>query len=217
MAFEYEVINSRLVAENSILALRRDEVTMPDGTTSHREIVEHFGAVAIVAYDGNNIAMVRQYRHAVKTRLWELPAGLLDIANEDPLVCAQRELKEEAGIGARNWAVLVDGINSPGFCDEAVRIYLATDLFSVQQPNRQHEELDMENEWVPLVEAVEMVMNGKIHNLTAVAGIMCANNVLSHNAQPREYDCDFALRPTALSSRRQAQGLLGDMKQVVRD
>ncbi|MDO5098269.1 MAG: NUDIX hydrolase [Corynebacterium sp.] len=217
MAFEYEVIDSKIIAENSILALRSDEVTMPDGSTSHREIVEHFGAVAIVAFDGSKIAMVRQYRHAVNARLWELPAGLLDIANEDPLVCAQRELQEEAGIGARNWAVLVDGITSPGFCDEAVRIYLATDLFDVKRPNRQHEELDMENEWVPLATAVDMVMSGQIHNLIAVAGIMCADNVISRDAKPQEYDSDFVLRPTALAARRQAQGLLGDMKQVVRD
>ena len=92
----FTVVDSEVLLEAPIIAVRRDRLVMPGGTESNREIVEHFGAVAVVAFDGERIALVRQYRHCVKDRLWELPAGLLDVANEDPLECARRELAEAA-------------------------------------------------------------------------------------------------------------------------
>ena len=89
---------------------------MPGGGLADREIVEHFGAVAVVALDKENrLIMVEQYRHSVRQRLLELPAGLLDIAGEDELEAAQRELAEEAGLAAQDWGVLVDLVTSPGF------------------------------------------------------------------------------------------------------
>ena len=93
---EFTVTDSQLLVDAPILALRRDTVTMPGGTTAKREIVEHFGAVAVVAVDEDErIAMVEQYRHTVGKRLWELPAGILDFAGEEELATARRELVED--------------------------------------------------------------------------------------------------------------------------
>lgn len=139
----FTVVDSEVLLEAPIIAVRRDRLVMPGGTESNREIVEHFGAVAVVAFDGERIALVRQYRHCVKDRLWELPAGLLDVANEDPLECARRELAEEAGQAAARWDLVTDLVCSPGFCEEAVRIYLARELSEVPRPVADDEEADM--------------------------------------------------------------------------
>lgn len=212
MSFQFETVESTLLVDSSILGLRRDIVTMPGGGTAPREVVEHFGAVAVVAFDGGSIAMVKQYRRAVDRRLWELPAGLLDVAHEDPLICAQRELQEEAGLKADQWSLLVDIINSPGFSDEAVRIYLAQGLQSVEKPVAEDEEQELETVFVPLKEAVGMVFNGQVHNSIAVAGIMTAHAVLHLGYDDRSTDTSFALRPRALAARRQAEGFFEDMK-----
>lgn len=123
MAHDFKVLDSQLLVEAPIIALRRDEVVMPGGVSASREVVEHLGAVAVVAVDSDErIAMVYQYRHSVGKRLWELPAGLLDVRGEDELTGAQRELQEEAGLSAQTWSVLTDLVTSPGFCEEAVRV-----------------------------------------------------------------------------------------------
>ncbi len=115
---------SETVYVGKIFALRADEVRMPGGNTARRGVVEHYGAVAIVAIDDDgNIVLVYQYRHPVGRRLWELPAGLLDIGGEPPHLTAARELEEEAGLSAENWHVLVDLDSAPGFSDESVRVY----------------------------------------------------------------------------------------------
>ena len=165
----FEVTDSELLIDAPILALRRDTVTMPGGSTATREVVEHFGAVAVVAVDANErIAMVEQYRHTVGRRLWELPAGLLDFDGENALVTAQRELVEEAGLKAGKWSVLVDLVTSPGFAEEAVRVFLATDLTETDRPEAAEEEADMGFAWVPLDEARADVMNGRIANLSLI-------------------------------------------------
>src|SRR4051794_19341062 len=98
---------------------------MPDGSQAFREIVDHPGAVGVLALDSQErVVLVNQYRHAVGRRLDELPAGLLDIAGEPALVAAQRELAEEAGLAAGQWDVLLDLHTSPGFSAEAIRIFL---------------------------------------------------------------------------------------------
>src|SRR5579875_2594959 len=106
---------------------------MPGGKTVTREVVEHYGAVAVVALDDEgNIPLVYQYRHPFGRRLWELPAGLLDVDGESPHLTAARELREEAGLQAETWHVLVDLDSTPGFSDESVRVYLATGLAQVE-------------------------------------------------------------------------------------
>lgn len=211
MAFEFRTVDSELLIDAPIISVRRDTVTMPGGGTAIREVVEHFGAVAVVAFDGEKIALVHQFRQSAGRRLYELPAGLLDFANEDPLDCAARELQEEAGLEAGSWGLLVDLITSPGFCDEAVRVYLATDLRAVDRPDPEEEEADMTLQWVALDEAVAMVMRGEVSNSIAIAGIMTAAEAV-HTGRTRPVGDAFELRPTALASRRQAEGFTGDMK-----
>lgn len=212
---EFTVTDSELLLESPILAVRRDTLIMPGGTTARREIIEHFGAVAVVAFDGENIAMLTQYRHSVADRLRELPAGLLDIAGEDALECARRELAEEAGLVAGQWSVLTDLVTSPGFCEEAVRIYLARDLGPVARPEvTGDEEADMTLEWVPLREACAMVFNGELANSIAIAGVLAADAVIAGRAQARDTATPFRYRPAGLAGRRQASGVVPDMKRL---
>ena len=212
---EFEVTDTELLIDAPILALRRDTVTMPGGSTATREVVEHFGAVAVVAVnDSGQIAMVEQYRHTVGRRLWELPAGLLDFYGESALSTAERELVEEAGLKAENWSVLVDLVTSPGFAEEAVRVFLATGLSETERPEAEEEEADMDFAWVPLDQARRDVMAGQITNSIAIAGILAASEVLAGRAKARSTDTPFELRPSNLSERRYVQGVTPDMKKI---
>jgi 8-oxo-dGTP pyrophosphatase MutT (NUDIX family) len=175
---EFETVASETIYVGKIFALRVDEVRMPHGNTARREVVEHYGAVAVLAMDDDkNIAMVYQYRHPVGRRLWELPAGLLDLGGEPPHITAARELKEEAGLEATNWRVLVDMVSAPGFSDEGVRVYLATGLTDVGRPDAHDEEADLIVRWFPLEHARRMVLDGEIVNSIAIAGILAAHDV----------------------------------------
>lgn len=204
MAHEFITQDSRLLLDSPILAVRQDSVVMPGGVAANREVVEHLGAVAVVALnEAGEIAMVRQYRHSVGRRLWELPAGLLDVAGEDELTGAQRELQEEAGLAAQTWHVLTDLVTSPGFCEEAVRVYLARELSDAPLLDAQgDEEADMTRAWVSLEEAVAMVLRGEIVNSIAVAGILAAHHAVASGAKLRPVTDAFGLRPQSMAARR---------------
>src|SRR5271166_1468672 len=176
---------------------------MPGGKYVTREVVEHFGAVAVVAMDDDgNIPMVYQYRHALGRRLWELPAGLLDVHGEAAHLTAARELQEEAGLQATTWQVLVDLDSAPGFSDESVRVYLATGLSEVDRPEAHHEEADMKLQWYPLAEAARKVLSGEIFNSIAVAGILAAHAVVGGLGQPRPADAPWLDKPTSFMARK---------------
>ena len=179
---------------------------MPGGNIATREVVEHYGAVAIVAMDDdNNIRMVYQYRHTFGRRLWELPAGLLDVAGEPPHLTAVRELKEEVGLQASTWRVLVDLNTAPGFSDESVRVYLATGLTDVARPEAHDEEADMTMRWMPIEEAARLVLSGEVVNSIAVAGILAAHAVITGFAQTRPVDSPWIDKPKAFAARKAAQ------------
>ena len=202
----FETASSETLHTGRIFALRRDQVRMPGGKVVTRDVVEHFGAVAVVAMDDDgNIPMVYQYRHAFGRRLWELPAGLLDVGGEPAQLTAARELKEEAGLKADTWRVLVDLDSTPGFSDESVRVYLATVLTEVDRPEAHDEEADMTLEWYPLAEATRKVLSGEIVNAIAVAGILAAHAVTNGVAQPRPPDSPWIDKPTAFAARKAAQ------------
>jgi ADP-ribose pyrophosphatase len=111
---DYEVVDSESIFKGRIVSLRRDSVRMPEGTISQREVVSHIGAVGVVALDDEgNVVLVNQYRHPVRARLDELPAGLLDVDGELALDAAKRELLEEAALIADDWHVLLDLHTSP--------------------------------------------------------------------------------------------------------
>jgi ADP-ribose pyrophosphatase len=202
----FETASSETLHTGKIFALRRDQVRMPGGKVVTREVVEHFGAVGIVAMDDDgNIPMVYQYRHAFGRRLWELPAGLLDVNGEAAHLTAARELREEAGLQASTWQVLVDLDSTPGFSDESVRVYLATGLSGVDRPEAHDEEADMTVQWYPLAEAARKVLSGEIVNAIAVAGILAAHAVTNGFAHPRPVDSPWIDRPTAFAARKAEQ------------
>jgi 8-oxo-dGDP phosphatase len=202
---DFETVDSQTLYVGNIFALRADEVRMPGGATARREVVEHYGAVAIVALDDDrNVVMVYQYRHPVGRRLWELPAGLLDMGAEAPHVTAARELQEEAGLVAEHWHVLVDVISAAGFSDEAVRVFLATGLTDVGRPEAHDEEADLIVKWMPLDDAVRMVMSGEIVNSLAVAGILAAHS-MGDPASLRPVDAPWVDRPSRFKVRKETR------------
>jgi 8-oxo-dGDP phosphatase len=198
----FETTSSELAYRGRILALRVDHVRMPGGTTAKREVVEHFGAVAIAAVDDKYcLPLVYQYRHPLGRRLWELPAGLLDSPGEDPLKTAQRELKEETGLAATDWQLLIDVASSPGFCDESVRIYLARGLTEVGRPDGHDEEADLTVHWHAIGDALDMVMRGEVVNSTAAAGILATYAAIVDDKPTRPADTEWPDRPTAFARR----------------
>jgi ADP-ribose pyrophosphatase len=165
-------------------------------------VVEHIGAVAIVAlHDNDDVALIHQYRHPLARRLWELPAGLIDHAGENPLNAAKRELVEEVGLAAEYWSVLVDLASSPGFTDEVVRVYLATGLSSVDREVLGEEEADLEIRRVPMAEAVGMALAGEIVNGQAVGGLLAALAIRTGVAEPRPADAAWSTRPSRFLAR----------------
>ncbi|GAA2435727.1 NUDIX domain-containing protein [Mycolicibacterium llatzerense] len=197
---DFATLSSETVYVGKIFALRADEVAMPGGGSARREVVEHYGAVAIVALDQDgNLVLVYQYRHPIGRRLWELPAGLLDMGDEPPHLTAARELEEETGLAAEHWQPLIDVDSAPGFSDESVRIFLATGLTEIGRPDAHDEEADLMVKRVPLADAVQMVFDGEIVNALAVAGILAAAH---RPADLRPLDAPWTDRPTALRTRR---------------
>lgn len=201
---EFVVRSSEDVHIGRVVGLRVDEVTMPGGGSANREVVEHLGAVAVVAVDEQlRVAMIHQYRHPIGRRLLELPAGLLDVAGENPLVTAQRELAEEVGLAARRWDTLVDVAASAGFTDEVVRVYLARELTEVERPTLEDdEELDIVPQRVPLADAVRRVLSGELINGSTVSGILAADAVLSHGVPARPAETPWRDRPRSFAARR---------------
>jgi ADP-ribose pyrophosphatase len=161
-----------------IWTVRTEHVQLGPDETVVRDVIDHPGAVGILVLDDRErVLLIQQYRHPVGSLLWEAPAGLLDVDGEHALEAAKRELYEEAGLRAARWDVLVDYFNSPGASSEAFRCYLARDVTAVEETERHAgtgEERDMPSVWVPLDEAVGLVLAGNLHNPTAVAGILAA-------------------------------------------
>lgn len=202
----FDVTSSRTLHVGAIVALRRDEVTMPGGRVAAREVVEHPGAVAILALDERHrVVLIEQYRHAVARRLWELPAGLLDRPGEDPAETARRELVEEVGLAAADWSVLVDVVTSPGFADESVRVFLARGLSVADRPaGDDDEESELRIQRVGLDEAVRRVLAGEIVNGPACSGLLAAHAIVSGADAPRGVDAPWPDRPTRFAARRDA-------------
>lgn len=141
-----------------------------------REYVDHTGAVAVLAIDENDrVLLINQYRHPVRAREWEIPAGLLDLADEHPLVAAKRELAEEADLVATEWNVLTEFYTSPGGSTEAIRIYLARGLSATAEAfDRTEEEADIQLRWVPLDECVDAVLARRVQNPSLVLSVLAA-------------------------------------------
>jgi 8-oxo-dGTP pyrophosphatase MutT (NUDIX family) len=188
------VRESDVVFQGMVWDVRRDTVDLGEAGTVQREYVDHPGAVAILALrevdNRDQVLLIQQYRHPIGAFEWELPAGLLDVAGESPWVGAARELHEEADLSAGEWHVLLDYYGSPGGLSEALRVFLARDLTGIHQDERftrEGEEHGMPVCWVDLDEAHEAVLQGQLHNPSAVIGILGA-----HAARARDW---ATLRP----------------------
>lgn len=173
--FEPEVLHSELAFRGAVWDVRDDRVRYGDGEI-RRQYVAHTGAVAIVALDDDGrVLLIQQYRHPIRHRDWELPAGLLDVAGEDPLKAAQRELAEEADLVAAHWEPLVSAWTTPGGNDEMIHIFLATGITGADDVHaREDEEADIRLEWVPLADAVDAVLSGRMRNGILSIGVMAA-------------------------------------------
>ena len=188
------VLHTEVVFEGMVWDVRRDTVDLGEAGQVKREYVDHPGAVSVLALrevEGRDqVLLIQQYRHPVGAFEWELPAGLLDVAGEQPWLAAARELHEEADVVAGRWHVLIDYYGSPGGLSEALRIFLARDLVDVHHDERftrEGEEHGMPVGWVDLDEAHDAVLAGRLHNPSAVVGILTA-----HAARARDW---ATLRP----------------------
>lgn len=175
----WPVTKQDTLVSGSVVRVRRDTVRMPDGASADREVVEHPGAVAVVALDeAGQVLLIRQYRHPVGRLLWEIPAGLRDVAGEPLLATARRELLEEAGYLAARWQVLADFFSSPGISSERLRVFLARDLKRVPDAERgyvpDHEEAHLLVEWAPLEAVVSGFLAGDLHNGVLAVGVLAA-------------------------------------------
>ncbi|MGW4436361.1 NUDIX domain-containing protein [Streptomyces sp. NPDC004596] len=172
---EWEIRATETPFTGNKTSVRTDEVVMPDGSVVRRDYQVHPGSVAVLALDEEDrVLLINQYRHPVRHKLWEIPAGLLDVPGENPLHAAQRELYEEAHVKAEDWRVLTDVYTTPGGCDEAVRIFLARDLSEAEGERfeAEHEETDMEHARVPVDDLVRGVLAGDLHNNCLVVGVL---------------------------------------------
>ncbi|MEU1973634.1 NUDIX hydrolase [Microbacterium sp. NPDC019599] len=172
---EAEVTASDLVYEGRVWDVRSDSFRY-NGAELVRQYVDHPGASAIVAVDDDErVLLIQQYRHPIRHRDWEIPAGLLDIDGETPLETAQRELVEEADLHADDWQELVSIFTTPGGNDEVVHLFLARGLRPVGEAHaREAEEADIRVEWVPLQDAVTGVLEGRLRNGILSVGVLAA-------------------------------------------
>ena len=172
---DFAVTRREVVGEGRFFSLVRESISY-NGTEIAREFVEHPGAVAVVALDSDDrVLLIQQYRHPLRSREWELPAGLLDVANETRLVAAQRELAEETGMAAAEWHKLVDLATSPGGSNEVVTIFLARGLVEVASDFvREGEEADIAVRWVPIDDVADAASVGGLRNGILIAGVFAA-------------------------------------------
>jgi ADP-ribose pyrophosphatase len=169
-----------LFRDDWVMALRADTIRRPDhedGETFERLVLEHPGAVIVLAVDDDDrVLCLRQYRHPARRRFVELPAGLCDVDGEDPLEVAQRELREEAGLAAGEWTHLTSAYSSPGISAEQMHFYLATDLRHVDRGDfvAEHEEAEMETFWAPFDDLRSAVLAGRLTDVPLVVAILMA-------------------------------------------
>ncbi|MDF2666981.1 MAG: pyrophosphohydrolase including oxidative damage repair enzyme [Microbacterium sp.] len=180
---DLEVVSTDLVYEGAVWNVRSDTVRYGDGEMT-RQYVEHPGAAAVVAIDDDErVVLIQQYRHPIKERDWEIPAGLLDVAGEPPLETAKRELTEEVDLEADRWQHLISMHTTPGGNDEVVHVFLARGLRAVETDyEREHEESDMRVEHVPLADVIDGVLAGRLRNGILATGALAAAEVLRREA-----------------------------------
>lgn len=181
--FDPRVIQSELVHQGYVWDVRSDRFAYGDGEIV-REYVAHTGAVAVVALDQRErVLLIQQYRHPIRQRDWEIPAGLLDVADEPPIETARRELAEEVDLVAERVEPLVSIFTTPGGNDEIVHLFLARGLSAAPVVHaREQEEADIRIEWMPLADTVDAVLAGRMRNGILATGVLAAAERLRREA-----------------------------------
>jgi ADP-ribose pyrophosphatase len=166
---EEHLVSTERPWQGRLIAVRVDQVRLASGRTAPREVVEHPGAVGILAWDGSQVVLVRQWRHAVGGNLLEIPAGTLD-PGEQPLATARRELAEECALSAGSWVAGPSFYTAPGFCTERLSLFLATDLSEarVEAP----EDEDLEVSWLSVPDALAAIDSGEIVDAKSITGLL---------------------------------------------
>lgn len=174
----WPVSSSEMKYESPYVSLSIDTIVDPDGGEHERAVVSPNAAIGILAFDDEDrLLLVEQYRHPVRRRLFEIPAGTLDVPGESPLEASKRELAEEADLIAAHWEPQIKLVATPGYSTEAWQVFTATDLSPVPAANRtarEAEEADMVQWWLPFNEAVDAVLAGRISDSLTVAAILAA-------------------------------------------
>lgn len=174
-----ELIESQSIFKGMVFEIERDRLLEENGFEIVREVVRHpGGAGCLPLFDNGQVALVSQYRHPTRRELLEIPAGKIE-ADETPIKCAVRELEQEAGFRARRIEKLADFFSTPGFCEERLYVYLATDLEQVER-NLDHDEF-VEVVFLPLAEAVAMVGRGEIEDSKTIIALLLASQRFQRN------------------------------------
>ena len=171
-----KVNNRTIVYHGKVFKLIRENVTLENGTTTDVEFIEHPGATAVIPFlDDNRIVLLKQYRHALKKHIWEIPAGTLD-PQEEIISCAKRELIEETGYSAGQWHRLGEITPVPGYSNERIHIFLATELQPADQNLDEDEVIQVQA--VDFLKAIEMIGDGEIQDAKSIAGLFLASQWL---------------------------------------
>ena len=172
--YEEQTISSKSIYEGKIISLRVEDVKLPDGNLAKRELVKHPGAVAIIPITvEGKIVLVKQFRKALNRTLIEIPAGRIEIG-EAPLVTAKRELEEETGYGTTEITYIQSFATSPGFADEVIHLYLAEELYHIENPAEGDEDEFIELVEVTIEEAEKLVISGEIYDAKTAFAILYA-------------------------------------------
>ena len=174
--FSPPIVSTELDFAGRVWDVRRDVFQYNDHELT-RDYVDHPGAVAVLVLDDEGRALlIQQYRHPIRSRDWEIPAGLLDIENEDPLAAAQRELAEEVDLVATDWSELVTFYSSPGGSNELIRVFLARGISATASSfDRHEEEADIVVRWAPLDEIRAGVLAGRLRNSILAIAVLAAH------------------------------------------
>lgn len=176
MIMEEKTISSDRIYTGKVISLKVDTVEIEKRGYQKREIVEHGGAVAIVALtDENEVILVKQFRKAIEDIIWEIPAGKLELG-ESPKECAIRELKEETGYSADNLKLIHKFYSSPGFSNQKVYIYLATGL--VEGESKLNDDENLEFYKVDINEAYEMILKNEVEDAKTSIGLLIVKELI---------------------------------------
>ncbi|HIE24911.1 MAG TPA: NUDIX hydrolase [Anaerolineales bacterium] len=169
---KFDIIDSEEIFKGRVFRIRRDNLRTPDGRTTKFDIVEHHGSVVILPIDeDDNLLLVRQYRHAALDNILELPAGVLE-KNEEPILSAERELREETGMGSDNLLELGKFYLAPGYSTELMTVFLAKDLYENPLAPDANEFLDLEK--IPIADVFALAEKGEIPDAKTLAALLMA-------------------------------------------